>query len=148
MKISFFEQPQSICSTPTNNLQMQGDSSWKTKCIFQDRRLYGVWWCVFHTLREHRSKNWLNLMMGTESPFGLCIHCRGNVPFQRVSPIRHPKRSAGIPRHVVPRNDRKSCHLMEMPPLHKRISNCDTVPLERVMRKLLTGVKSDRDGEI
>ena len=38
------------------------------------------------------------------------IHCRGDVPFQWVSPIRHPERSAGIPRHVVPRNDRKSCH--------------------------------------
>ena len=38
------------------------------------------------------------------------IHCRGNVPFQRVSTIRHPERSAGIPRHGVPRNDRKGCH--------------------------------------
>jgi len=55
------------------------------------------------------------------------IHCRGDVPFQWVSPIWHPERSAGIPRHVVPRNDRKSCHLMGMPSLHKRTSNCDTV---------------------
>ena len=38
------------------------------------------------------------------------IHCRDDVPFQRVSPLRHPERSAGIPRHFVPRNDRKSCH--------------------------------------